>query len=444
MNDTPIDSRALVGYYAEMSKSNSLFSTLVRLKGNPRACVYTEPLWGISVNLCLPYASVYMLQLGLSDKDIGVIATVYMLSQVLFAFLSGPITDKMGRRKSTAVFDFIAWCIPCLIWWRAEGFMFFFVAALINGTMRITTNSWNCLLIEDADKKQYANIYSIIIVCGQLFAIFAPISAIMVSRLTLIPAVRILYLNAFILMTIKVIILYIASRETQIGKMRMEECRHKNIFNLTGGYKGVIHIILSSRGTLFAITIAALFGIIAMINATFWSVIVNQKIMVPEAFLPLFMVLRSIVAMIFLIFIAPRLTKGLLRTPILLGFLGYLVGQTLLILVPTEGLIRYLPLCISLIFDGLGFGALMMLVEALLALHVNPDERARVMAIQHTLVVAVTAPFGWIGGMLSSVSRDLPFVLNIVLIVTGVIVTVVYYHTHSDHSAETAHHEEDK
>ncbi|MDR0722389.1 MAG: MFS transporter [Treponema sp.] len=88
--------------------SNPLIKTLLELRGNPRACVYTEPLWGLSMNLCLPYASVYMIALGLSDVAIGCITTVYLFSQVVFAFLSGPITDKLGRRKTTAVFDFIA------------------------------------------------------------------------------------------------------------------------------------------------------------------------------------------------------------------------------------------------------------------------------------------------------------------------------------------------
>ena len=36
---------------------NPLISTLKNLRGNPRACVYTEPLWGIPYNLFAPYAS---------------------------------------------------------------------------------------------------------------------------------------------------------------------------------------------------------------------------------------------------------------------------------------------------------------------------------------------------------------------------------------------------
>jgi hypothetical protein len=72
--------------------ANPIFTTLVSLRGNPRACVYTEPLWGLSMNLCLPYASVYMLALGLNDAQVGLIATIYMLSQVFFSFFIGSTT----------------------------------------------------------------------------------------------------------------------------------------------------------------------------------------------------------------------------------------------------------------------------------------------------------------------------------------------------------------
>lgn len=89
-------------------KKHELLRTLFELRGNSRACVYTEPMWGLSMNLCLPYATVYMLTFGMNDVQVGIITSIYMFSQMIFAFLSGLIIDKMGRRKSTAVFDFLA------------------------------------------------------------------------------------------------------------------------------------------------------------------------------------------------------------------------------------------------------------------------------------------------------------------------------------------------
>ncbi|MCL2804865.1 MAG: MFS transporter [Treponema sp.] len=417
-------------------KQDSLFSTLIHLKGNPRACVYTEPLWGLSMNLCMPYLSVYMLALGLNDTRIGFIVSIGMLSQILFSFLSGPITDKMGRRNATAIFDIIGWSIPALIWWRAEGFLFFLVAAIINGSNGVTANSWTCLLIEDAEKKQITRIFSLTIAFGQLSAIFAPITAILISKLTLIPAIRILYVNAFILMTLKVIILYFTSKETKIGEMRMIETRGKNIFQLAGGYGDVIKIILKSRGIVFAIVIAALGWTVGIINNTFWQVIANKKLFVPENILPLFNVLRSVLAIIFLFFVIPKLLKGLLKIPLILATVSSFIGQLMLILIPAEGMIKYPLLCVSLVFDGFGLGAFMMLNESIIALHVDPNERARIMALRFMLMMIVAAPFGWISGMLSDISRNLPFVLNMGILLVSLIITLIYYRKENDHSAE--------
>jgi MFS family permease len=408
-------------------KNNPLIKTLVGLRGNPRACVYTEPLWGLSMNLCLPYASVYMIALGLRDVEIGFIASVYMFTQVIFAFLGGPITDKLGRRKTTAIFDCIAWSLPCLIWMGARNFWFFLIAALFNGTMKVTTNSWDCLLVEDAEKSEITRIYSLVVSCGHLSALFAPISSILVSRFTLVPAVRILYINAFVVMTTKLILLYIFSRETRTGMVRMRETRGESILSLLRGYKGVIRLMGRSKGTLFAIAISAMVSIVGMINITFWQIIVNQKIGVPDTLLPFFPMLRSVLAMIFFFTIIPHLTRVHLRNPLLLGFGSYLIGQTILILTPPVGGLGYMSLCLSLVFDGFGVAMLAMLAESLVALHVDAAERARVLALLQMTIMFISAPFGWIGGLLSGVSRNLPFVMNMFILGAGILVTLLYY-----------------
>ncbi|MCL2243359.1 MAG: MFS transporter [Treponema sp.] len=416
--------------------SDSLLSVFKKLKGNPRACVYTEPLWGLSMNLCMPYLSVYMLALGLNDSRIGFITTICMLSQFLFSFLSGPITDKIGRRKATAIFDVFGWCIPALIWWRAENFWFFLVAAIINGSNGVTANSWTCLLIEDAEKKQITRIFSLTTAFGQLSAVFAPITAVLISRLTLIPAIKILFLNGFILMAVKVIILYLASKETEIGKIRLDETKGKNIFQLSGGYGEVIKMILQSRGMIFSIVIAAFSWIVGAINNTFWQILVTKKLLVSEALLPLFNIFKSVLAIIFLFFVIPKLLKGILKLPLVFAFTSYFLGQFLLIMIPAEGIIKYPLILLSLVFDGFAVGALTMLGESLINIHLVPGERARILAIRFMFIMLVTSPFGWIGGILSDISRNLPFILNIAILVTGIVITMVYYRKSNDHSAE--------
>jgi len=58
---------------------------------------------------------------------------------------------------------------------------------------------------------------------------------------------------------------------------------------------------------------------------------------------------------------------------------------------------------------------------------VDPQERARIMAILYVIVVAFTSPFGWIAGILSGIDRRLPFLLNILLLFIGILLT--YFQT---------------
>ena len=413
---------------------NPLIVSLLSLRGNGRASIYTEPLWGLSMMLVLPYASVFMLALGLQDQQIGLLATISMLSQVVFGLLSGVITDKLGRRATTAVFDLIAWSIPCLIWAFAQNFWWFLVASVINGAWQVTQNSWDCLLVEDVDRAEIPKVYSLVKVAAEFSALFAPIAALLVSRLGLEPAVRILYLNAFVVMTLKIWILYRWSTETRTGLLRLEQTRGVSIWRSLREYRGVLGLIIHSRGTIFSLVIAALVGAVTLVNGTFWQVVINQRLGVPDALLPFFPMVRSVLSVLFFFTLIPRLTHARhLKAPTVWGFVIYLAGQVLLVAIPDPGgaatVSTYGLLAACLLLDAFGAGILFMLAESLVALHVDRDERSRVMAIQRTCVMLVTAPFGWISGWLSGMDRTWPFLLTSGLLALGILVSARFWVT---------------
>ncbi|HSO70870.1 MAG TPA: MFS transporter [Arachnia sp.] len=415
--------------------------TLLGLRGNGRASVYTEPLWGLSMMLVLPYASVFMLALGVRDAQIGLLATISMLSQVVFGLLSGVITDKLGRRMTTAVFDIIAWAIPCLIWAFAQNFWWFLVASVINGAWQVTQNSWDCLLVEDVDRAEIPKVYSLIKVAAEFSALFAPIAAILVSSLGLELAVRILYLNAFFIMSFKIWLLYRYTTETATGVVRMEQTRGVSIWKSLSEYRGVLGLIVRSKGTMFSLSIAAIVGAVTLVNATFWQVVINQRLGVPDALLPFFPMVRSLLSVLFFFTLIPLLTHSKhLKAPTLIGFGVYFAGQALLVGIPSPdgaaSVSTYALLGVCLILDAFGGGILFMLAESLVALHVDQAERSRVMAIQRTCVMLVTAPFGWISGWLSSMDRSWPFVLTSALLVLGLLVAGLFWVTTHDETHE--------
>jgi len=406
---------------------NRLLRTLIELRGNPRACVYTEPMWGLSMNLCLPYATVYMLTFGLNDVQVGIVTSIYMFSQTISAFLSGAITDKLGRRKTTAVFDFFSWSLPCLIWAFSQGFWFFVVAALLNGMMRIIAVSWDCLLVEDAPKDKITQIYSWVIISGNLSALFAPISSVLVAKLTLAPAIRILYINAFVVMTAKLLILYKFSTETGVGKIKREETRNKSLGEMLSGYKWAFRKIIHSQGTIFAIIISILVEIVSMLGMTFWQIIASRRIGVPDTLLPVFPMVKSILSIVFFFTVISKIRQTRLKWPLYGGFLSSIVSCALLVLIKNAGVLGYLVLSASIVFEALGMAVLNTLRESLVAIHVDPEERSGIMALLQTTVMLVSVPFGYIGGLLSDISKILPFVLSIALLLLGVLTTSIFY-----------------
>lgn len=408
-------------------QKHPLLRTLFELRGNPRACVFTEPMWGLSMNLCLPYATVYMLTFGMSDIEVGIITSIYMFSQMIFAFISGAIIDKMGRRLSTAIFDFICWSLPCLIWAFSQGFWFFVVAALLNGTMKITTVSWDCLLVEDAPKDKITHIYSWVIIFSNLSALFAPISSILVAKLTLAPAIRILYINAFIVMTAKLIILYKLSTETEVGIIRREATRGMSWMEMLSGYKSAVKKILTSKGTKFAIIISILVEIVGMIGMTFWQIIASKRIGVPDTLLPIFPMAKSILAIVLFFTVIAHMKQTKMKWPLYWGFISTIISALLLISIKGTDIWGYVILSASLILEALGMAMLHTIRESLVAIHVDPIDRSNIMALLQTTVMLVSVPFGYIGGVLSDISRALPFVLCIGILLLGILATFLYY-----------------
>jgi len=101
-----------------------------------------------------------MLALGLTDKQIGSIVSISWGFQLALAIFSGVVTDKLGRRRTTLIFDILSWTIPSIISAIAQNYWYFLAAAIINSVWRITHTSWSCLLVEDADPDQLVDIYS--------------------------------------------------------------------------------------------------------------------------------------------------------------------------------------------------------------------------------------------------------------------------------------------
>jgi MFS family permease len=397
-------------------KNHSLITTLKSLTGNPRGCVYTEPLWGIPFNLYAPYVSIYMLALGLSDKQIGLIVSISWGFQIVLALLSGVITDKMGRRRTTLIFDILSWSIPALISALAQNFWYFLAAGVINSVYRITQNSWTCLLVEDADQSQLVDIYTWIYIANILVGFIAPLAGVLIGAFSLVPTLRGLYIFAAIMFTLKAAVTYRMTQETGQGKIRLHETRHQSVFGVLSEYKGVFRALLHTPRTLYTAGIMLVLSISAMISGSFWAIIVTEKLHIPAQNLAVFPFIKSAVMLLFFFVVMPRINKMHFKLPMVLGFLGFVASQLLLVTAPDQG---YFFLIVSVFLEACCFAAVSPLVDRMVVLTIDPKERARIQSILYVGIILLTSPFGWIAGTLSGLDKGLPFILNIALFAVG-------------------------
>ena len=398
---------------ATLSRSR-LMDTLINLRGNARACIYTEPMWGIPYNLYIPLMAKYMEALGLNALQIGIVATVNLLSQMVSSTFSGIITDKFGRRWTTAAVDLLCWSVPLLIWMKAQGFAWFVIAALLNGTVRVVENSWGLLLVEDTPEKLLVSVYSLTSIAGLLAGFAAPLTSLLVGRFSLVSTMRGLQLFAFVFITAKVVILQLLTKETAHGSRRMAELKGKSVRQAMRGSVGVIGNMLKNKPLMLVLGIMSCVMVIRSSMENFWPLLLTDRLGIREQTLPLLAGLRSLGMLACFFLLAPRLDPRRYFRPMSLG-LALMAGlQFLFFVLPRGAGWAVFP---GVLAEALALSLLIPLFSSLQMLLLDRAERARMFGFSLAFCLLLTSPFGTVNGLLSRAHLALPMLLSACLAV---------------------------
>ena len=400
-------------------KEHPLVQVLANNGGNPRTLVLIEPLWGIPYNLITPFATLYMYTQGVTDVQIGLILSVTMVVQVFFSFFGGILADKLGRKFTTMMGDFFGWAMACLVWSVSHNFWLFLAAAVLNCFEQINQTAWYCLLIEDARPKDLVGLYTWVNIGGLVAIFFAPLSGLFVNSYSVVPVVRVLYFVFALTMVAKTIITFKFCHETRQGKIRMEETRNVSVFQMLGEYRHLIPGLLRNRGVLKAVAVSVILYIVNIVNTNLFSLYVTQRLGLSENLLAVFPILNAAVMLIFMVGIQHRISVAKFRVPLWIGLALYGVAALLLIFTPANNVgFVFLYVFVSAVAAAL----VNPRKDALLQLNINPQERARLNALIMASTIALSSPFGYLAGWLSSVDRRLPFAFTLVLFVIAMLV----------------------
>lgn len=392
-------------------RAHPLFDTLSTIRGNPRVCVLIEPLWGIPHSLIAPFTAVYMRALGVDDLQIGFALSAAMLTQVLCAFFGGIITDKLGRKATTMLGDFIGWVLPCAIWAGAQNYWFFLAAMVLNSFEQVNQTAWVCLLVEDAEEKHILNMWNWIMIAGLIAVFFSPISGALIRSYSLVPVMRVLYAVFSLFMLVKCYITLRYTTETEQGRVRRKESRGENPLRMALSYRRLLPLIFRDEGTLRVLAVMVVLSITGIVSQNFYSLYATAGLGIPENYLAYFPIIRAVVMLLFFFVIQHRLEKYRTKKPMKLGLVLFMLCQAIMIFSP-----KGLPVMLVFytLLEAVAFGIVFPRKELMSAVFVNKQERARIIALLTTITIAIAMPFGGITGALSKLDGRLPFVLSFV------------------------------
>ncbi len=393
-------------------RQHPLITLLGQVQRNAFVCIVTEPMWGIPYYLYQPFCTLYMAALGIGDAQIGLVLSISSIAQFFGALLGGTITDKLGRRRTCLIFGLTSWSLPTFFWAAAQNVWWFVVAALCFGTLRINTTAWNLLLTEDENPKLLVPIYTCVSIASLLSAFFAPASYLMVQRLGVILAMRILFGLACASMTTRFILEYVYTTETHMGVQRMDATRGRSITDLLKGIGPVLGTMLRSPKIRRTIALSACFFVSKNITDNFWPLLVTSKLGVSSESLSMYAMLRFLVMLVCCLTLTPRVSTTRFRNPMLLAFGLQIAAKLVLIFMPKGAA---MVLVISVLLEALSLSVLNPLVESLQMTNIDPEEKARMLSILVSVMLLCASPFGYIAGLLSQVNRVLPFLLTLLI-----------------------------
>lgn len=201
--------------------------------------------------------------------------------------------------------------------------------------------------------------------------------------------------------------------------MRRAETKGVSIFHMVGEYRHLIPRLLQDKAVLKAVAVSVILYITNMVNTNFFSLYVTQRLGLSENFLALFPILNAAVMLVFMVGIQHRLSATKFRVPLWTGLVLYAVAALVLIFSPADSLGFVL---IYVFVAAVAASLVNPRKDALLQLNINPQERARLNALIMASTIALSSPFGYLAGWLSSLDRRLPFVFSFVLFLVAMLV----------------------
>lgn len=375
------------------------------LPRNTRNCLVVEPLWALFGGVIFYFAPLYMKELGLTEIEMGLVNSAGFLFSFVFFLLAGPVTNKYGRHRTSLVWDLFSWTVSMLLWAFAQNFWWFFAAVFFNSAIRVTMVSWNLLVSEDAREDQRVRVFAIVNLLATLGGVVSLVAGLLLDTFGVVPTMRITYFAGALSMTTMFIVRFFFTTETENGRRVMESTRNTSLIKLVG--EQLASLVHAAKDGHFAV-LTLLFLIMTAVNSfTFFQILyLKEHLGYTNTELAVVPAVNSLLTILLLTVVMPRIPPGSERKGLLVGFAACLVGA---------GAFPFLGsamLWAVLAVQGLGAAALILVGtyrESVFMNTVEEAKRAELYGLVNMLSMLLSIPTGWLAGWLYVVHPLAPF-----------------------------------
>lgn len=410
------------------SESDNIITSFGKLKGNTRVSVMCEPLWGIPFVLFNFYLSLYMKENGVTDTEIGYLISLGFIAGTVFSLFSGVITDRLGRKKTTLIFDFISWPVAVFIYLLSNNFWMFALATVINSVVRIVGVSWNLMVVEDADNEQRVSAFNLMNIINISTGIIIPLAGLLVNAYGVVVSERIFLAFACVSMSVMILLRNRYYTETKVGRQILEEHRTnpvKNSIKTILPYKAAA-VFVKKPAALMVIGVYIFFNIylpLGTMNSLYFAPYMTEVLHLGKSVISVLGGVYSAVMLVIFVFVIPLISKGNSIYPMIAGLVVQGISLFLLTVIPA-GSLWIAVLCI--ILYAVGFGVYRPFIDTLLAKVTEGNDRAGIYSIVNTITCIATALIGFVSGTAYIFNPRLIYIASIVLLAFCIVLLLVY------------------
>lgn len=393
------------------------FTLLKDLPPNARYCVLLEPLWALTGTVVLYYATLYMKTIGLSNLSIGAILSANLYAAFLFQIIAGAVTDRLGRRRTSLVFDLLGWALPMVLWAIADNFWIFLVAALFNACGSIVNTSFSLLATEDTPETEQPRVFAAIKLVAMGAGLLTPIAGALMDEYGVLSALRVIYGVGAVMMTVLFVWRHYLTHETAAGKAAMQR----------GGDTGIVRHVVTNLQLFWRLSRQrAMWPLIGLYIATALAVTINvfQVVYLAEvlaigagtiSWIP---ALTAAVALLCFLVLLPRLRARsvviTIRTALALSAAGWL----LFLLTPKQGVVLLL---VSTTLTAAGVFLTESYRDTLVVSSLGDEDRAAMFAALQSVTAMMAIPSGYIAALLYDLRPQALFAVVFMLYTVGAI-----------------------